>query len=48
VRYVLIAALFSAVRILALGATIGGLYGRWAIVRASVRPSPELQRELPS
>jgi len=44
VRYLLIGALFNAVRILALGAMVGGLYGRWARVQASLRPSPELQR----
>lgn len=56
VRYLLIAALFNAVRFLALGATIGALYGRWARADASSRPAlqqrpaarregrPELQR----
>ncbi|MGV8849615.1 MAG: hypothetical protein ACOH16_08715 [Propionibacteriaceae bacterium] len=44
VRYLLIAALFNALRILALGATVGWLYGRMARAQVSARPSPELQR----
>jgi hypothetical protein len=40
VRYLVIAALFNAVRILALGATTGGLYRRWARAQASVPPRP--------
>ena len=56
VSYLLVAALFNAVRFLALGATIGALYGRWARAHTSVRPAlqprpasrveghPELQR----
>jgi heme A synthase len=43
VRYLLIAALFNVVRFLALGATVGGLYGRSARALTSARPSPELQ-----